>query len=61
LPNDINVPPKIDLFVAYEFGISKAFDIDNPKKIFQDCLSKKYNFNDNRIIIAMRIGTNSSN
>jgi hypothetical protein len=33
LPNDIFVPPKIDLFVEYEFGISKAFDIDNPKKI----------------------------
>jgi hypothetical protein len=50
LPNDIFVPPKIDLFVEYEFGISKAFDIDNPKKIFQDLLSKKYNFNDNRIM-----------
>jgi hypothetical protein len=41
LPNDIFVPPKIDLFVQYEFGISKAFDIDNPKKIFQDLLAKK--------------------
>ncbi|VVM20179.1 hypothetical protein BSPWISOXPB_4352 [uncultured Gammaproteobacteria bacterium] len=26
---------KIDLFVQYEFGISKAFDIDNPKKYFK--------------------------
>jgi hypothetical protein len=29
--------------------MSMASDYDNPVKIFQDVLSKKYGFNDNRI------------
>jgi hypothetical protein len=37
------------LEVTFEFGMSMASDYDNPVKIFQDVLSKKYGFNDNRI------------
>lgn len=39
--------PKPPLSVYYEFGFSnEASDIDNPVKLFQDILQKKYNFND---------------
>ena len=44
--------PKIDLppapyVVEIEYGFSnKAADIDNPTKLVQDLLQKKYNFND---------------
>lgn len=37
----------------YEFGLSNTqADYDNPTKQFQDCLSKKYGFNDNEIYAA---------
>lgn len=33
-----------------EFGLSsKLQDLDNGIKVFQDCLTKKYDFNDNQI------------
>lgn len=52
LPRRIDIP-KGELFVIYEFGVSnKGFDWDNGIKQFQDVLSKKYGFNDNRIIDA---------
>jgi Holliday junction resolvase RusA-like endonuclease len=51
------LPPKIDipagrLEITFEFGMSMASDYDNPIKIFQDVLCKKYGFNDNRIFAA---------
>jgi Holliday junction resolvase RusA-like endonuclease len=43
--------PEGDLFLSLEWGFSNAgSDFDNPVKPFTDCLQKKYNFNDNRII-----------
>jgi Holliday junction resolvase RusA-like endonuclease len=42
--------PKGKLGVYYEFGVSsKGSDGDNLIKAFQDCLSEKYGFNDNKI------------
>lgn len=42
--------PKEKLSVYYEFGLSsKGSDGDNLIKAFQDILSEKYNFNDNKI------------
>lgn len=42
--------PDGDLMASYELGFSnKAADIDNPLKLLQDILQKKYGFNDNRI------------
>lgn len=39
--------------VFYEFGLSnKLSDWDNPIKATQDCLQKKYGFNDNEIYEA---------
>ena len=39
--------------VYYEYGLSnKAADYDNPTKQFQDCLSKKYGFDDKEIYAA---------
>ena len=42
-----------------EFGFSsKASDLDNPVKLFQDILSTKYGFNDNqiyRLVVEKRI------
>lgn len=36
--------------VSYVFGVSNmASDIDNPVKLFQDILQKKYGFNDKEI------------
>ena len=40
--------------VTYEFGMSKASDIDNPVKPITDILQKRYNFND-RDIYEMNI------
>jgi hypothetical protein len=52
LPNNIIVPEGL-LRVYYEFGVSSAgADWDNNIKSFQDVLSKKYGFNDNRIMEA---------
>jgi hypothetical protein len=45
LPNKIDIPEG-RLEVTFEFGMSMASDYDNPVKIFQDVLSKKYGFND---------------
>jgi Holliday junction resolvase RusA-like endonuclease len=45
----LSVPDK-DLLLNLEFGFSsKLADIDNPVKLFTDCLQKKYGFNDKRI------------
>lgn len=52
LPSDIVVPDGY-LKVEYEFGLSSnGGDFDNPVKPLQDILSKKYGFNDNKIMIA---------
>ena len=48
LPNKIDIPEG-RLEITFHFGMSMASDYDNPVKIFQDVLSKKYGFNDNRI------------
>lgn len=45
--------PKPPYRVYFEFGFSnKASDWDNPVKIFQDILQKKYGFNDKDIYEA---------
>ena len=42
--------PEGKLKVFYEFGFSnKLSDIDNPIKLFQDILQKKFGFNDSQI------------
>lgn len=44
------VLPATNLKLSYEFGFSnKASDLDNPVKMFQDILCKKYNFDDREI------------
>lgn len=44
------VIPDGDLEIKLKWGFSSsASDWDNPIKPFQDCLQKKYGFNDNRI------------
>jgi len=44
------VVPEGFLSVSLEFGFSNhASDIDNPVKLFVDCLQKKYGFNDRQI------------
>ncbi len=44
------VIPEGFLTVSLEFGFSNhASDIDNPVKLFVDCLQKKYGFNDRQI------------
>ena len=49
LPKKIIIPDGL-LVAYYEFGVSSmGGDWDNPVKPFQDILSKKYKFNDNRI------------
>lgn len=45
--------PKGDLFLSLKWGFSSSgSDWDNPIKPFQDILSKKYEFNDNRVTKA---------
>ena len=45
----INVPDGgLDLYLKWGFS-SAASDWDNPIKSFQDCLQKKYGFNDNKV------------
>lgn len=52
LPKRIELP-KPPYAVYFEFGFSnKASDWDNPVKPFQDCLQKKYGFNDKDIYEA---------
>lgn len=42
--------PEGKLSLSLTFGLSsKNADIDNPVKLFVDCLQKKYGFNDRRI------------
>jgi len=49
LPNNLVVPDG-PLSIYYEFGFSsKASDIDNPVKPFQDILQKRYKFDDKLI------------
>lgn len=50
LMKNFDVPKKGKLQVHYIFGFSsRASDVDNPVKPFQDVLQSKYNFNDSRI------------
>ncbi|PHR55963.1 MAG: hypothetical protein COA43_14695 [Robiginitomaculum sp.] len=42
----------LELYLKWGFS-SAGSDWDNPIKPFQDCLQKKYNFNDNRVIRAV--------
>ncbi len=45
----IDVPDGgLDLYLKWGFS-SAASDWDNPIKLFQDCLQKKYTFNDNKV------------
>lgn len=49
LPRKLDIPEG-PLSLSLEFGFSNAnSDIDNPVKMFIDCLQKKYGFNDKRI------------
>lgn len=46
--------PDGDLEIYLKWGFSSAgSDWDNPIKPFQDCLQKKYGFNDNRVVRAL--------
>jgi Holliday junction resolvase RusA-like endonuclease len=46
---DLEIPDG-ELFIDITWGFSnKRSDIDNPAKMFIDCLQKKYQFNDSRI------------
>jgi Holliday junction resolvase RusA-like endonuclease len=57
LPNKLKIPDG-KLIAYYTFGVSnKNCDVDNFIKPMQDILSKKYEFNDNRIyrIIAEKV------
>lgn len=39
-----------EIYIYIEWGFStKSADIDNPTKVFLDCLQKKYGFNDKNI------------
>ena len=50
LPNYVKIPEGL-LQIYLEFGLSSfGGDVDNPVKPITDILSKKYDFNDNRII-----------
>jgi Holliday junction resolvase RusA-like endonuclease len=42
----------LELYLKWGFS-SAGSDWDNPIKPFQDCLQKKYNFNDNRVVRAV--------
>ena len=47
LLKDVDIPKKGNLQIHYVFGFSsRASDVDNPIKPFQDVLQSKYNFND---------------
>lgn len=46
--------PEGQIILFLEFGFSSSgSDWDNPIKPFQDCLQKKYDFNDNRVYAAV--------
>tara|TARA_R110000851_G_scaffold283661_1_gene437232 strand:- start:271 stop:594 length:324 start_codon:yes stop_codon:yes gene_type:complete len=42
----------LELYLKWGFS-SAGSDWDNPIKPFQDCLQKKYDFNDNRVVKAI--------
>jgi len=42
----------LELYLKWGFS-STGSDWDNPIKPFQDCLQKKYDFNDNRVVRAI--------
>ena len=49
LPSGVTIPDD-KIQIHYTFGMSnKLSDVDNPAKLFQDILQKKYKFNDSRI------------
>lgn len=49
LPRKLDIPEG-EIKLCLEFGFSNSnSDIDNPVKMFIDCLQKKYKFNDKRI------------
>lgn len=50
LPSKINIPDgELTLILDWGFSNYSCSDWDNPIKPFQDCLQKKYGFNDSRI------------
>ena len=50
LPNKIEVPDDKNIKLAVEWGFStRASDCSNPIKLFEDCLVKKYGFDDRYI------------
>lgn len=52
LPKNFKLPPP-PYYIIFEFGFSnKASDLDNPIKVMQDILQKKYKFNDKDIYKA---------
>ena len=49
LPPTLEIPEgKLGLYIIFGFS-NRSCDLDNPVKPFQDCLQKKYGFNDNKI------------
>ena len=49
----IKIPDgNLELYLKWGFS-SAGSDWDNPIKPFQDCLQKKYGFNDNRVVRAI--------
>lgn len=50
LPNSLKINSNVYLSLSVTFGFSsRANDIDNPAKLFIDCLVKKYGFDDRMI------------
>ncbi len=50
LPDKIDVPNTKNIKLAIEWGFStRASDCSNPIKLFEDCLVKKYGFDDRYI------------
>lgn len=50
LPNKIEVPDCKNIKLAIQWGFStRASDCSNPIKLFEDCLVKKYGFDDRYI------------
>jgi Holliday junction resolvase RusA-like endonuclease len=43
----------LELYLKWGFS-SAGSDWDNPIKPFQDCLQKRYDFNDNRVVRAVK-------
>lgn len=63
LPNNLIIPEgKLEIYYTFYFTTSNS-DLDNPVKMFQDILCKKYKFNDNAIfkiiiekVVSKKIG-----